>query len=34
MAKLGYCEEDMRLPLYPLDDANRAKLYKAMEVLN
>ncbi len=33
MAKLGYCLEDMRLPLYPLSDDNRAKLYKAMEVL-
>lgn len=33
MAKLGYCLEDMRLPLYPLSDANRETLYKAMEVL-
>ncbi len=33
MAKLGYCEEDMRLPLYPLNDANRELLYNAMEVL-
>lgn len=33
MAKLGYCLEDMRLPLYPLSDENRAKLYKAMEIL-
>lgn len=34
MAKLGYCSEEMRLPLYPLNDANRNTLYKAMEVLN
>lgn len=34
MAKLGYCNEEMRLPLYPLNDANREKLYKAMEILN
>lgn len=33
MSKLGHCLEDMRLPLYPLDDANRAKLYKAMEII-
>lgn len=33
MAKLGYCNEEMRLPLYPLDDNNRARLYKAMEVI-
>ena len=33
MAKLGYCDEEMRLPLYPLDDNNRARLYKAMEVI-
>ncbi len=33
MAKLGYCSEEMRLPLYPLGDANRQKLYEAMEIL-
>ncbi len=33
MAKLGYCSEELRLPLYPLDDQNRARLYKAMEII-
>lgn len=33
MAKLGYCDEEMRLPLYPMDDANRARLYKALEII-
>ncbi|MBE6700796.1 MAG: 4-hydroxy-tetrahydrodipicolinate synthase [Ruminococcaceae bacterium] len=33
MAKLGFCDEEMRLPLYPLGKANRDLLYEAMEVL-
>ncbi len=33
MAKLGYCNEEMRLPLYPMDDTNRARLYKALEII-
>ena len=31
MAELGFCSEDMRLPLCEMEDANRAKLISAMK---
>ena len=30
MAAMGYCEDYLRLPLTPMEDATREKLYKAM----
>ncbi|MGM9683058.1 MAG: dihydrodipicolinate synthase family protein, partial [Eubacteriales bacterium] len=33
MAHLGYCSEEMRLPLCEMEDANKAKLIAAMEAL-
>ena len=34
MAALGYCTEEMRLPLCEMEDANKEKLLKAMKELN
>ena len=34
MAALGYCTEEMRLPLCEMEDANREKLMKAMKELS
>ncbi len=34
MAMLGYCTEEMRLPLCEMEDANREKLMKAMKELS
>lgn len=34
MAALGYCTEEMRLPLCEMEDANREKLLKAMKELS
>ncbi|HAZ19581.1 MAG TPA: 4-hydroxy-tetrahydrodipicolinate synthase, partial [Clostridiales bacterium] len=33
MAALGYCTEEMRLPLCEMESATRAKLMKALEIL-
>lgn len=33
MAALGYCEDSLRLPLTPMEDANKAKLLAAMREL-
>ena len=33
MEKLGYCSEYMRLPLYPMAEGNRAKLFAEMDRL-
>ena len=34
MAALGYCTEEMRLPLCEMEDANKEKLLRAMKELN
>ena len=34
MAMMGLCEEELRLPLVPMQPANRERLYGAMRELN
>ncbi|MDO4483424.1 MAG: 4-hydroxy-tetrahydrodipicolinate synthase [Clostridia bacterium] len=34
MSKLGWCEEELRLPLVPMQDNTRANLYAIMQELN
>ena len=34
MAKMGYCENTLRLPLTPMEEANAQKLYALMREQN